>query len=267
MTDLCAVDDCDRPVGDAPCCTHCAWRLKHALGDVAALEEDLPIVLAKLTRYTDQPDRIKHTATPALPFHDPASEAAWILRNTLTTWTRIAADERGWNEPEGGLADMAEWLTIHVEWFRHHRAGHDAIEEILSAVTQAWRVTDRPSTRARFEVGACPDCDTGTVWAHIPANEDRPATMACSDTECGAQWSSPQFLNAGKRIVHADAERLRPYVSSSTAAAALGVTDRTIRRWCVEGLLTNHGTPGRILLDLAEIEHIRPPFVGVVLEA
>lgn len=46
-------------------------------------------------------------------------------------------------------------------------------------------------------------------------------------------------------------------LDTRTAALALGVTPRTIRRYVRDGQLTNHGHGRRILLDLAELqEHL-----------
>lgn len=154
---------------------------------------------------------------------------------------------------EVSTATMASWLLNHTEWLRHHRAGHEAVEELTAAVWEVARIIDRPSNRTTFLLGPCPEFEcSGEVRVFIPAREDRPAFMACG--ACEARWDSVQFLNAGKRILATEAERIRPYVSSSAAAVALGVSDRTIRRWVVEGRLTNHGTPKRVMLDLAELE-------------
>ena len=154
---------------------------------------------------------------------------------------------------EVSTATMASWLLNHVEWLRHHRAGHEAVEEITAAVWEVARVIDRPNNRTTFALGPCPEFEcTGEVRVYIPARDDHPAHMSCK--VCGTRWDSVQFLNAGKRILATEAERIRPYVSSSAAAVALGVSDRRIRQLCADGTLTNHGTASRILLDLDEIE-------------
>lgn len=45
-------------------------------------------------------------------------------------------------------------------------------------------------------------------------------------------------------------------LSTDVAAVALGVTDRTIRRWVVSGRLRNHGTARHIRVDLAELNEL-----------
>lgn len=42
-------------------------------------------------------------------------------------------------------------------------------------------------------------------------------------------------------------------IDSATAAAALGITERTVRRLVTRGKFTNHGTPRAILIDLEQI--------------
>jgi len=143
-----------------------------------------------------------------------------------------------------------------LEWLRHHRAGHEAIEEITNAVHEVLRVVDRPNNRSTFAIGPCPEFEcVGEVRVFIPAREDRPAFMVCA--VCEARWDSVQFLNAGKRIVATQQQRIAPFIDSAAAAAALGVTDRTVRRWCIQGVLTNHGTSARILLDLTQVDALR----------
>jgi hypothetical protein len=102
MTDICLVEDCDRPVSDAWTCTHCAWKLERALGNVAAYADELDVVLSRQARYEEHSDRTKGTKVTPLFFDDRASEAGWVLRNTLSTWVRLVAEERGIPLPEEG---------------------------------------------------------------------------------------------------------------------------------------------------------------------
>jgi hypothetical protein len=100
VTDTCLVDDCDRPVSDAWCCTGCAFKLEKALGNGAWIGDELDIVLSRQARYEEHSDRTKGTKVTPLFFDDRASEAGWVLRNTLSTWVRLVAEERGIPLPE-----------------------------------------------------------------------------------------------------------------------------------------------------------------------
>lgn len=151
----CMVDWCDRPVVEGHVCTHCSGRLERALGDIPALTEELDTVLTKQARYAAADAR---RGERSLPFSPEASELGWVLRNTLATWCRLIAEERGKKLPGNDTPPaMARWLLSHVEWLRHHRAGHEAVEEITSVVHKVCRIVDRPAER--IYAGPCRDCN------------------------------------------------------------------------------------------------------------
>lgn len=151
----CTIDWCDKPVVEGHVCTDCSRRLERALGDIPALTEELDTVLTKQARYADAEAR--GGSEKALPFNPAASELGWVLRNTLATWCRLIADERGKGLPGNDTPPaMARWLLGHVEWLRHHRAGHEAVEEITSVVKQIRKAVDRPAER--IYVGPCGEC-------------------------------------------------------------------------------------------------------------
>lgn len=146
---------CDSPVGEAWSCSACAEKLRIALGDVNSLWEDLDAVLALQARYSSPEGR---GGELALPFNPAASEIGWVLRNTLNTWCKLVAEERVWDLPEDHPAKVAGWLLGQVEWIRQQRAGHQAIEEITSAVNAVRKAVDRPAER--LYAGPCKECGT-----------------------------------------------------------------------------------------------------------
>ncbi|MEE2048384.1 hypothetical protein Q7689_34190, partial [Nocardiopsis tropica] len=109
-------DLCDRPSGDdARVCTRCADDAAAALRQVAEwLAEDLVTATAKQTALGTGRSGGKPTkaSEAPLPLDLRASEAATVLRSTLSTWVRLVhADGSKQALPADTLAAMAAWLA------------------------------------------------------------------------------------------------------------------------------------------------------------
>jgi hypothetical protein len=210
-TPVCRVASCDRPVADGFVCARCAHDLERALGDIPAVVHQLNLTLAKQTRYADRNERGGNEQP--LPMDPQASAAASELRAHLVGWVRLVAEERGWALPEDTLDAMSRRMLHHVEWLRHHQAGHDAVEELTGDMRTARRVIDVPANRTTFPVGPCPELAPrwepmvmadalvncpGEVRAYIPNTDTQPARLECNT--CHTVWESWQWLRAGRRI-------------------------------------------------------------------
>jgi hypothetical protein len=196
---------CTRPVADlALACTSCAGRLARALGDVASLTEDLDDAITRQTRTSSGIGVASRSADRPLPWDQNASLAASTLRNTLSTWTRLVAEERGRELPADTMPAMAAVLLGQLEWIRHHPAAAEVVDEITYAVEEARRAVDLTPNSSTFLVGPCPEDDEagacpGQVRAYIPRQLDREAKMACG--ACGTAWEPAQWMRAGRRIL------------------------------------------------------------------
>ena len=223
----CAVEWCDRPVGDGRVCQACANRLERALGDVPALWEELDTVLTKQARYAAAE---AHRGERALPFNPEASELGWVLRNTLSTWCRLIAEERGRVLPTADNPGVvAGWLLAHVGWLRHHRAGAEAVEEIVSVVNQVRRAVDRPVER--IYAGPCADCG-GDMYG-------KPDATSVTCRPCGLEYNVAEMLAWMRAQVYG---RL---VTAREGAMLLGrfglpVAQKTIDKWRERDRLTEH---------------------------
>ena len=110
---------CGHPVADmAYVCSPCTVGLTtallgndHRLGAIALLDE-LPVTIARLDRLGEAGHSSGETP---LPFDWDASDAAWAVQNTITTWARHCAEERGL----AVTAEPALWLAGQLEWLRH----------------------------------------------------------------------------------------------------------------------------------------------------
>lgn len=162
-------DLCGTPSGDdAPCCTMCADKAVAALRQVAEwLANDLITATAKQTALGDGRGGGKPTKASEAPMPiDPrVSEAAAVLRSTLSTWARVLHAEirvditgpacrtcqhrsclalRAARLPADTTAAMAAWLAPLVRRARHRPYAAELVDEVTAAVAQAVRAVDRP---------------------------------------------------------------------------------------------------------------------------
>jgi transcription elongation factor Elf1 len=227
---LCSVDWCDRPVLDqAYSCQRCADRLSVALGDVTALWGELDTVLTRQARYSDAEGR--GCSEKALPFNANASEIGWVLRNTLSTWCRIIAEERGRVLPTAdNPPTVAGWLLHHVEWLRHHRAGAEAIEEITSAVHAVRKAVDRPAER--IYAGPCADCG-GDMYGKPDA-----ASVECRP--CGLSYDVAEMRDWMRAQVYGRLVTAREGVVL-LSRFGLPVSQKTVEKWHLRKRVGDHG--------------------------
>jgi hypothetical protein len=222
------VDWCDRPVGDGYVCQHCQDHLERALGDVAALWEELDTVLTKQARYAAAEFR---RGEQALPFNPVASELGYVLRNTLSTWCRLISEERGKALPDTDTPPaVAGWLLAHVVWLRHHRAGHEAVEEITSAVRAIRKAVDRPADR--IYAGPCKDCG-GDMYAKPDA-----ASVDCRP--CGLNYDVAEMLTWMRGQVYGRLVTAKEGVVL-LSRFGLPVQQKTIDKWFERKRLSEHG--------------------------
>lgn len=226
MNEPCMVDWCDRPVGDGYTCQHCADRLERALGDVPALWDELDVVLTRQARYSDPEGR---GGEKALPFNTQASEVGWVLRNTLATWCRLIAEERGKDLPEDNAPAVARWMLNHITWLRHQRAGAEAVEEMTTAVNQVRRAIDRPAER--IYAGPCDNCKADMYG--------RPDTATVECRPCGISYDVAETLTKMRSKVYGRLVTAREGVIL-LCRFGLPVQQKTIDKWVERKRLAVH---------------------------
>lgn len=237
MTQPCARERCDRPVGDADVCHPCGLDIEKALGDVTWLDEQLDIVLA---RQTSTGERVGGTsAEKSLPYDPRASEARWVLSNTVTTWARVVEEESpGAVLPTWAkLGTVAMWLGTYVEWLRHHPAAAEAFDEIDGAVAQARRLVD--TKPERWYAGPCGGLD-GEACGHDLYAKPNAARITCP--MCGASYDSTARR---EWLIEAAHDHLATAAEvSRLCMPLLGelVTTAMIRGYLHRGRIAQHGT-------------------------
>lgn len=258
-TIICTVDGCDRPVSDAYVCGACLSKLEIALADVRWLDDQLDVVLTRQTARSAG-GRVSGDREHPLPYDQRASSARWVLTNTVTTWARVVDEE----EPRAnipmlaGLYVQAAWLASWSGFFRTHQAGHEAVEELTAAVSQARRVVDiRPE---RWYAGPCDECATD-LYARAGA-----ARVVCPNEACAHEYDA---MDRRGTLLAAAEDRLANAALIARAVTVLGrpVDDAKIRQWAARGRIVAKSTDhkGRPLyrvgdvLDLAADDGARGP--------
>ena len=204
---------CEHPVTDADVCSDCARTCGVALGEVRWLLHELDLAR---TRQTAKSEHVGgRSASSPLPFAWNPADLRWALENTVTTWTRVVEREQPADLPRGPVRHrgdalgpycedcahascaamrywlpidtglLAAWLTGHVEWLRHHPAGHEAIDEITAVVRRAKSAIDvRP---ARLYAGPCSTPDPeGKPCGHDLYADPMSAVVTCP--ACGERY-------------------------------------------------------------------------------
>lgn len=180
---LCVVAGCARPrPREQFVCRGCVHRLEQALGDVPALWRELTVTMTRQDAVGS--DGGRRSADSGLPFKPNASEARWILANTVGSWARLIAEHAGISQLP---ARPARWLLINVQSIAMHPAADEAYDEITSAVKHAYRAIDRVPDL--LLAGACDDqlCRK-PLYARPDAME-----VAC---ECGVTYSTAERHDA-----------------------------------------------------------------------
>ncbi|RKS07581.1 hypothetical protein DFP74_3259 [Nocardiopsis sp. Huas11] len=249
MSIPCGVPSCVNPVADdALVCAGCAQRLANALelvvgdGD-GGLAEDLDLTLSRQRRTGPGNMGRRSTETP-LAYDPTASEAAAVLRNTLSTWCRLLHEEIGGRLPADTTPAMAAWLGRFVSWLRRSDFGPECVDEVLAAVAEAQRAVDLPAERVI--AGLCEQCGSACY-----------ARPGAEHTRC-RECDTPLAVRDGRRrLLLAAGEHLVTAADAARALNTLGheVTAAAVRGYARRGRLTSRGTgsAGRPLYSLGEV--------------
>lgn len=198
---------CATPVSDATVCSGCGRRLELALGDVPALVADLENVLAKLTVYSDQAQRVTGSKDDTIvPFNIRAGETRQALTVVLRSWVMIVHQEKPTPRqlPIDRTSSCAAYLLHEVGWMRTQRWADEAIGNLLTVIGDVRHCLDAPAGRKTDPLGNCPvdDCD-GEVRAYLPRDPDTMAHADCT-VEPLHTWDSTQFLRLGRRMLRVE---------------------------------------------------------------
>lgn len=219
----CPVPNCCRPSWDGLVCTPCAEQLRHDLQRLPADLRELDIKLTKLGVTGDSDARPSQSAP--LPYDAAASEVAWCVRNTLSTWVReldlgdtigLANSPRAW----------CRWLHDRVERIRGHAAGGEIVDELRYLCSQVRRAIDLPPDLAL--VGSCDQCGN-----HLYALIDDTAVTCRHCSRAGIDVTYDVASTRMALASRVEGEQVTREVALAVIARAWGIPVRqaTFRQW------------------------------------
>lgn len=235
MTQRCVI--CQRDHRDSLACRSCIDGL---IGDLRAI----PDLLAELETTQCRQDRLGadggRSAETPLVWREKASEAGYVLRNTIATWARDLWDTNGTGPfvVASDTASLSRFLVRYPSWLAVHPAIDELADEVHYAVTLTRRVIDRPQDTRVF-LGRCdlgdpdnPACDQELHAYPWQEDLDCPA--------CGGSWNVDerrQWLLAQAEDQTATAETLAALLTR----LGVPVTVRDIQAAARAGRLSNIG--------------------------
>jgi hypothetical protein len=228
------------------------------------------------------------------PGNDDAMDALGEVQNTLTTWARHVAEERGGDlypvGPTDPIVIAAEALRVQVEWLRHRAEVDEAFRDFAQAAGRMRYVVDGPG--AKKYLGPCGApylCDgiavgdQGQPCAECGAPESHPAheLRTCEGDvygpaggrsgrcrTCGAEvdqgerraWLDEQVRDKAFRLAH--------------IADAYGLKLKTLRDWAAErpevraenGAIIRSAKPAKLRVHGMDLQGKQLFLVGDVLD-
>lgn len=233
---------CARPMADtAYVCPACAAGLRRALGEVASVAGEHAAAIYRQARLGDGGPG----GGEQLPYSPEAAEQTWVAVNTLTTWARHIAEERGLAlRPAPGTHPMAwlvGWIVGQLDWLRHRPEAAEAWDELHDACRVAVAAVDRPA--ARWYAGRC-----WTVGEDgRKCEQDLYVRTGAETVRCTTCRSEHDLVARKNWLIHHAWETLATADEIARVLAACGyeVTPSMVRGYAYRNRLTARGADGR----------------------
>lgn len=218
---------CDHTILDtAYVCHPCAGAHARRLQQASELFDEIYLQIARQARWKEP---VRHGRSTPLPYDQDASRAMASIVNTVTTWARHIADERGQATPSAAAHLMA-WLAGQTDWLRYRQEADQAFDELDYAARLVVRTIDAP--RPHWYAGRC------------ACGEDlygRPGAAEVVCRRCGCVYEAESLrgvlLDAANDVLGTAAELSR-FVSAMRGELT---TSAQIRGYAHRGRITAHG--------------------------
>lgn len=238
---------CARVLPDvAYVCAGCADHLAGLLARLAEQAGEAQTTIARLDRVGGDDGR--RTVDHPLPYDWDAADATWVVGNTLTTWARVIAEERGTPIPDVGgahpLAHTATWLAGQLGWLRYQRYAAEACDELEHACRLLERTID-----SRPDMVWLGPCDSCGLDLRVPTGAQTAHCWECQ-TDHDVATLRLRLLEVAEGTTSYAAR-----IAAGIQALGYPVTAAMIRGYAHRGLLVTHGVSkeGRPLYLVGEV--------------
>lgn len=242
--------NCGRPIPDnAHLCHRCTSHLARELGDIPALEHELDITRARLSRTGGQPIGGGHSSDTPLPWDERPVKAGRDLALVLAAWAGLIQHERGGPIPAATLAAHAIYLLGSLDWLRHREEAPDAKPAIEQAVGRLRHAVDR-DTPLVF-AGPCNSVDYDEHGQPVEGCEPCPAELYARQNaktiKCPECQTEHDVKDRREWLLELAEDQLAipAHLSQALSSWGMPVEDATIRKWVERGRLIAHGVDDR----------------------
>lgn len=153
------------------------------------------------------------TRDPGININHRVAALRTDLRNSITTWARIAIDERHMTTPPDTIEAIAAFIAAQLDWYLSQPFARNFTNDMIDNHDTAQRLIDANHVRM-FEVADCPQPDcTGRLWARLRPRDDRlPHDVTCDqspeddDGQLTHYWPADRWLTLGRRLTRNQAD-------------------------------------------------------------
>lgn len=262
MTD-CSTPSCEYPTSaDNFICKNCQQALRRDLGDIPALIDDLHTTLSRQDAIGSSSGR--RASESSLPWKEPASEALWVLIDTVTTWTREFQDPNAVPFPDAPVA-AARWLLSNAGHIVTREQAGQLVDEVSSAVAKAYEVIDRPPDRllagqcsADTDDGECPEF----LYAHLDSSGEAVRITKCR--ACGTEHRTEE--RRARMVAYAAEMQLPAYMALKWTLTLMGkaIPRGTWNAWVARGRIAaiTHDHVGVPLYRFGDVRDLAADWVA-----
>lgn len=177
-------------------CRSCSSRVRADIAELPQLYQECEFALTRASLGFDR--QVRRGKRRSLCLNETALDARADIVSVLATWSGMVTGERGVTKLiRREVADLATFLTIHLDWLLAHPAGPYFVDEI-GATAMAARRACRPSPALHLVLGQC--VQEGCRSALIVTNSVQDAAPSVQvRCEAGHSWQPHEWLLLARR--------------------------------------------------------------------